>query len=82
MLAGIPLLCTVKLARLAYPELPRHNLDALLRHLRIPRPADRHRALPDVLVTVAVLRAILRTGAEAGAWTTLRKPSASWNARR
>ncbi|MGW5161189.1 exonuclease domain-containing protein [Nonomuraea wenchangensis] len=55
MPAGIPLVCTVKLARLAYPELPRHNLDALLRHLRIPRPADRHRALPDVLVTVAVL---------------------------
>ncbi|MEV6987429.1 3'-5' exonuclease, partial [Sphaerisporangium sp. NPDC051017] len=70
-LAATPLLCTVKLARIAYPELHSHALNELLSFLRIPKPADRHRALPDVQLTVAILQAILSAGVEAGAWRTL-----------
>jgi DNA polymerase III epsilon subunit-like protein len=47
-LAATPLLCTVRLARKAWPDLPRHSLNACLRKLRIPEPPDRHRALADV----------------------------------
>ncbi len=72
VLAATPLLCTVKLARIAFPELRSHALNELLRYLRVPRPADRHRALPDVELTVAVLQQILTTGLAAGKWATLR----------
>ena len=50
-LARIDLLDTVRLARNLYPALPRHGLDDLLCHLRIPSPPDRHRAMPDVQLT-------------------------------
>ncbi|MCM3883536.1 PolC-type DNA polymerase III [Frankia sp. R82] len=70
-LAATPLLCTVRLARVAYPELPSHSLNAVLHHLGIPLPADRHRALPDVEVTVAVFAQLLADGAAAGHWSTL-----------
>ena len=66
-LASLPFLDTVRLARIAYPDLSTHRLDMLLIHLGIPRPADRHRAMPDVRVTVAVFTRILRDGA----WRTL-----------
>ncbi|MFI0420497.1 PolC-type DNA polymerase III [Spongiactinospora sp. 9N601] len=62
VLARTPLLDTVRLARAAYPGLPRHRLDDLLRHLDIPAPADRHRALPDVLATLAVFERLLAGG--------------------
>lgn len=71
-LAATTLLCTVKLARIAIPELSSHKLDALLRYLHIPKPDDRHRALPDVVLTVEVFRAILAAGLVAGKWKTLR----------
>ncbi|MGB8327582.1 MAG: exonuclease domain-containing protein [Steroidobacteraceae bacterium] len=38
--------CTVKLSRLLDPEMPRHNLDALIEHHGLACAA-RHRALPD-----------------------------------
>lgn len=50
-LARIDLIDTVKLARNLYPELPKHGLDDLLRHLRIPTPPNRHRAMADVQLT-------------------------------
>jgi DNA polymerase III epsilon subunit-like protein len=50
-LARIDLIDTVRLARNLYPELPRHGLDDLLRHLRIPTPPNRHRAMADVQLT-------------------------------
>jgi DNA polymerase-3 subunit epsilon len=39
-------LCTVRLSRALNPELPRHNLDALIEYHGLVVPA-RHRALPD-----------------------------------
>lgn len=88
-LAATPLLDTVRLARLAYPELSSHRLDDLLRFLRIPHPADRHRALPDVEATVPVFERVVADGAAAHRWATLRqldiaggippKPAASAN---
>ncbi|MBV6418333.1 MAG: DNA polymerase III PolC-type [Steroidobacteraceae bacterium] len=43
------LVCTVKLSRRFHPELPRHNLDALIAYHDLPCAA-RHRALPDAMV--------------------------------
>jgi DNA polymerase-3 subunit epsilon len=42
------LACTVKLSRRFYPQLPHHNLDALIAHHDLPCAA-RHRALPDAM---------------------------------
>jgi DNA polymerase III subunit epsilon len=39
-------LCTVRLSRALYPEMPRHNLDAVIEYHGLVVPA-RHRALPD-----------------------------------
>jgi DNA polymerase-3 subunit epsilon len=41
-----PSLCTVRLSRALYPEMPRHNLDAVMEHHGI-RIEHRHRAMPD-----------------------------------
>ncbi|MEV7006660.1 3'-5' exonuclease [Streptosporangium sp. NPDC051022] len=76
-LAAIPLLDTVRMARIAYPELSSHALDAVLRYLRIPLPADRHRAMPDVELTATVLRRILTDNAAARRWTTLHELDAA-----
>ncbi|MBC8091777.1 MAG: 3'-5' exonuclease [Pseudonocardia sp.] len=58
-LAHTDLLDTVRLARDRHPDLLRHNLDTLAAHLRIPVPAARHRAMPDVQLTVDVLLALI-----------------------
>jgi len=71
-LAATSLLCTVRLARVAYPDLPSHSLNAVLHHLGIPLPVGRHRALPDVEVTVEVFARVLADGAAAGCWSALR----------
>lgn len=55
LLAHTHLLDTVKLSRLLLPDLPHHSLDWLISHFGIARPPDRHRAMADVRVTVAVL---------------------------
>ncbi|WP_424534353.1 PolC-type DNA polymerase III [Sphaerisporangium viridialbum] len=70
-LAAIPLLDTVRLARLSYPELSSHSLDQVLRLLRIPVPPSRHRAMPDVEVTAEVLRRMLAENTGSGRWRTL-----------
>ena len=62
---------TVKLARVTYPELASHSLDALLLHLQIPVPAGRHRAMPDVEVTATLFTRILADGMGCGTWRTL-----------
>ena len=65
-LASTHLLDTVKLARALVPEAPGHGLDALIDHLRLPRPVKRHRAMPDVEVTVALLERLLDLAAARG----------------
>ncbi len=54
-LARTDLLDTVRLARDRYPDQPRHTLDELAAHLRLPIPLDRHRAMPDVQLTTDLL---------------------------
>jgi DNA polymerase-3 subunit epsilon len=44
-----PNLCTVRLSRALYPEMPRHNLDAVMEHHGISID-NRHRAMPDAQV--------------------------------
>ncbi|MBT4119766.1 MAG: 3'-5' exonuclease [Candidatus Peribacter sp.] len=48
-------LCTMRLSRCLYPSEFRHNLDSLAARLSIPMPKDRHRAMPDVLMTAQAL---------------------------
>lgn len=68
-LARIDLIDTVRLARDLYPELPRHGLDDVLRHLRIPTPPNRHRAMADVqLTTELFMRMVIDSD-----WTDLRQ---------
>lgn len=54
-----PVLCTLKLARRVFPELPSHNLDAVSARLRIkPQPHGikaRHRALGDARIAAIAL---------------------------
>ena len=70
-LAATALLDTVRLARAVIPHLPSYRLDEVLRHYRIPRPAHRHRAMPDAEVTSDVFRRLLADGARLGLWATL-----------
>jgi DNA polymerase-3 subunit epsilon len=44
-----PSMCTVRLSRALYPEMPRHNLDAVIEHHGIAVDS-RHRAMPDAVV--------------------------------
>jgi DNA polymerase-3 subunit epsilon len=70
-LARTNLLDSVKLARSVWPALPSHRLDALLAHLDIPQPVNRHQAMPDVEVTIAVFARILAEGDRTHRWATL-----------
>jgi DNA polymerase-3 subunit epsilon len=76
-LAATTLLDTVRLARAVIPRLPSYRLDEVLRHYRIPRPAGRHRAMPDTEVTSEIFRRLLADGARAGLWATLTDLDAS-----
>ncbi|MEJ0087303.1 MAG: exonuclease domain-containing protein [Pseudomonadota bacterium] len=44
-----PSMCTVRLSRALYPQMPRHNLDAVMEHHGIAMES-RHRAMPDAQV--------------------------------
>ncbi|MEO8062921.1 MAG: exonuclease domain-containing protein [Pseudomonadota bacterium] len=44
-----PSMCTVRLSRALYPQMPRHNLDAVMAHHGIVME-NRHRAMPDAQV--------------------------------
>ncbi len=50
-----PNLCTVRLSRALYPEMPRHNLDALMEQHHIS-VENRHRAMPDARVLLEFWR--------------------------
>jgi len=50
-----PNLCTVRLSRALYPEMPRHNLDAVMERHGI-HIDNRHRAMPDAQVLLAFWR--------------------------
>lgn len=55
-------LCTLSLSRNLFPMHQYHNLDAVCDRLQIPRPPQRHRALPDVLLTAQALLRLLDAG--------------------
>lgn len=52
-------LCTMRLSQALFPTAFRHNLDALAERLKLPLPPNRHRALPDVVLTAKALVAML-----------------------
>ena len=53
-------LCTLQLSRLLYPGEFRHNLDAVAERFQLQlEKKDRHRALPDVLLTAQALLQML-----------------------
>ncbi|TSC79254.1 MAG: DNA polymerase III domain [Candidatus Peregrinibacteria bacterium Gr01-1014_25] len=55
-------LCTMKLSQALFADAFRHNLDAVAERLKLPLPADRHRALPDVILTAQAMIAMLKHG--------------------
>jgi len=71
-LAALPVIDTVKFARAAMPGLASYGLDYLLVHLSIPRPPDRHRAMPDVRATAAVFRNLIARADQSGLFPDMR----------
>ncbi|MFD7865994.1 PolC-type DNA polymerase III [Streptomyces sp. NPDC059783] len=71
VLAATPLIDTIGLAQAVLPHLGSYRLDNLLAHYGIPRPADRHRAMPDVQVTAQILQLLLAEGCATGRWRTM-----------
>lgn len=51
--------CTMRLSQSLFPHEFRHNLDVVALRLGIALPAQRHRALPDVLMTANALLKML-----------------------
>lgn len=70
-LATTPLVDTVRMARKTVRGMSSYGLDELLRYYGIPKPVQRHRAMPDVEVTAEVFHRLLGEGAAAGHWSTL-----------
>lgn len=54
--------CTLHLSRSLFPQEFRHNLDALALRCGLPLPTDRHRALPDVLLTAQAFLKMIEKG--------------------
>ena len=54
--------CTMRLSQAVFPCEFRHNLDILAVRLGIPLPTDRHRAMPDVVVTALALLKLIDMG--------------------
>lgn len=48
------------------PELPSRTLDQLARHFQLQIPHDRHGALADIRLTVAVVQRLLERGRWSG----------------
>jgi DNA polymerase-3 subunit epsilon len=71
VLAGLPLLDTIALAKQVCGRLSSYSLDALMLYYDVPRPAGRHRAMPDVEVTAQILRRLLDDGAATSRWSCL-----------
>lgn len=55
-------LCTMRLSQTLYPTAFRHNLDILSERFQLPLPADRHRALPDVIQTAKIFLKMVEQG--------------------
>lgn len=55
-------LCTMRLSRALHPNEFRHNLDVLSTRYGLSLPADRHRALPDVILTAQSLLKMIEEG--------------------
>ncbi|WP_165475104.1 3'-5' exonuclease family protein [Legionella yabuuchiae] len=53
-----PMLCTLKLSKVLYPNLKRHNLTTLIKHFKI-QPNTQHRAEQDVMSLYHILQAIM-----------------------
>ena len=58
-IAKTPIIDTILLAKYVLPELPNYKLDTLTYELKIPIPKDRHRALPDCVLTAKVFLRLL-----------------------
>ncbi|MGW5927709.1 3'-5' exonuclease [Streptomyces anulatus] len=71
VLAATPVLDTLRLAKTVVPGLGSYRLDSLLGYYGIPKPAGRHRAMPDVEVTAQVLARLFDEGCADGQWRTL-----------
>lgn len=54
--------CTMRLSQALFPHEFRHNLDVVGLRLQLPLPLQRHRALPDVLLTAQALLKMLEIG--------------------
>ncbi|MEO6890605.1 MAG: 3'-5' exonuclease [Ktedonobacteraceae bacterium] len=59
--AAMPCIDTAALGRRLVPHLPNYRLDTLAAHFSLPLPVQRHRALPDVALTVGVFLGLLET---------------------
>jgi len=57
--ARMPFIDTVALAKHLVPGLPDYKLDTLANHLSVDIPVQRHRALPDVEMTVQIFLRLL-----------------------
>ncbi len=55
-------ICTMKLSQSLFPHEFRHNLDVVALRLGVALPAQRHRALPDVLTTASALLKLIEIG--------------------
>ena len=55
-------LCTLHLSRSLFPQEFRHNLDVMALRCGLTLPTDRHRALPDVLLTAQAFLRMIEKG--------------------
>ncbi|MFA7682279.1 MAG: 3'-5' exonuclease, partial [Candidatus Peribacteraceae bacterium] len=55
-------LCTMRLSQAVYPHEFRHSLDVVSQRLGLELPKERHRALPDVVLTAKALLIMIQTG--------------------
>ena len=58
-IAKTPIMDTILLAKYVMPRLKNYKLDTLAEILNLPIPADRHRALPDCILTAKVFLKLL-----------------------
>ncbi|MBU0766806.1 3'-5' exonuclease [Patescibacteria group bacterium] len=55
-------ICTMRLSQSIFPNEFRHNLDIVSMRLGLEMPTNRHRALPDVLLTAQALLKMIEAG--------------------
>ena len=69
--ASRPWIDTLALGKHLVPNLPNYTLDTLAHHFALPIPQQRHRALPDVRLTVQVLLLLISLQQERHPTTTI-----------